>query len=230
MTLSRSIIREFIAKVEWATATNICYLLTGKRRRRDYAIIAAELNSMCRTKRREIRLKKLQHDFYTPYALATSSRTSLNHRQVEHDIKLRNCLGKYLYICGAGLLEYLSLRTFADAVLTLPTGNLFFFEFDSGHMGKKQLIEKIKERYICKGAYRVVFFLGTAEYAHWKNIETIKCLERNRLDILFRIVRKVLKDKPNRVLGACYHEYLQNGKIYNHKGSLVWTEEGERSR
>jgi hypothetical protein len=147
MTLSRSIIREFIAKMDWATATNICYLLTGKRRRRDYAIVAAELNSMCRTKRREIRLKKLHHEFYTCYALATSHKATLNHQRVEHDIKLRNCLGKYLYICGHGFLEYLSLKTYADAVLTLPTGNLFF-EFDSGHMGKKQLIEKIKARYI----------------------------------------------------------------------------------
>jgi hypothetical protein len=62
-----------------------------------------------------------------------------------------------------------------------------------------------------------------------KNIPTIKCLERNRLAILFGIIKKVLKDKPNRALGACYHEYLQDGKIYNHKGLLVWTEEGERT-
>lgn len=229
MTLSRSIIREFISKVEWATATNICYLLTGKRRRRDYAIVAAELNSMCRTKRREIRLKKLHHEFYTCYALATSSKVTLNHRRVEHDIKLRNALAKYLYICGPGLIGYLSLKTYADAVLVLPTANLYF-EFDSGHMGKKQLTEKIKSHYIAKGAYRVVFFLGTAEYAHWKNLDTIKCLERNRLTLLFRIIKKVLRDKPNRILGACYHEYLQNGKIYNHKGSLVWTEDGEQGR
>lgn len=222
MTLNRSIIREFISKAQWATASNICYLLSGKRQRRDYAIVAAELNSMCRTKRPEIRLKKLHHEFYTCYALATNPKTTLNHHHVEHDIKLRNCLGKYLFVCGHGLMEYLSLKTYADALLTLSTGNLYF-EFDSGHMGKGQLLDKIRTHYICKGAYRVVFWMGTAEYAHWKNMPTIKCLEKNRLDLLFEIVKTVLRDKPNRILGAPYHEYLEGGKLYNHKGSVAWT-------
>lgn len=226
MTISRHVIREFISKVEWATAGSICYLLSGKRKPRDYAVVAAELNSMCRTKRKEIRLKKLPHDFYTCYALATSSRATLNHRHVEHDIKLRNCLGKYFYICGYELLEYLSLKTYADSILTLTAGDLYF-EFDSGHMGRGQLKDKIKAHYIGKGAFRVVFWTGTAEYAHWKNIATIKCLEKNRLNLLFEVVRRVLKDKPNRVLGACYHEYLEDGKLYNHKGRIVWTEEEE---
>ena len=226
MRLNRQVIRQFISKVEWATASNICYLLSGKRKPCDYAVVAAELNSMCRTKRREIRLKKLHHDFYTCYALATSSRSTLNHRNVEHDIKLRNCLGKYFHICGYEFLEYLSLNSFADSVLILTSGDLYF-EFDSGHMGRGQLKEKIKAHYIGKGAFRAVFFMGTAEYAHWKNLATIKCLEKNRLNLLFEVARRVLKDKPNRLLGACYHEYLEDGKVYNHKGSIVWTENGE---
>jgi hypothetical protein len=225
MTLSRSIIRQFISKVEWATAGNICYLLSGKRKQRDYAIVAAELNSMCKTKKKEIRLKKLHHEFYTCYGFATSSKSTLNHHHVEHDIKLRNCLGKYLFVCGYGLMEFMSLKTYADAILTLSTGNLYF-EFDSGHMGRGQLKDKIKNHYIGKGAYRVVFWTGTAEYAHWKNMDTIKCLEQNRLNILFEVVRRVLKDKPNRVLGASYHKYLEDGKLYNHKGHIVWTKNG----
>ncbi|HOW53622.1 MAG TPA: hypothetical protein PLR60_03120 [Syntrophorhabdaceae bacterium] len=224
MKLSRHVIRQYISKVEWATASNVCFLLSGKRKRRDYAVVAAELNSMCRTKRREIRLKKLHHEFYTCYALATNPRSTLNHRQVEHDIKLRNCLGKYFHYCGYELIEYLSIKTHADAVLGLSAGDLYF-EFDSGHMGRGQLKDKIKAHYICKGAYRVVFWTGTAEYAHWKNLATIKCLEKNRLNLLFEVARRVLKDKPNRLLGACYHEYLEDGKIYNHKGLVVWSED-----
>lgn len=220
MTLSRSIIREYISKVEWATASNICYLLTGKRERRDYAVVASELNSMCRTKRKEIRLKKLRHNFYTCYALAASPRTTLNHNHVEHDIKLRNCLGKYLFTCGHGLMDYLSLKTFADAVLILNTANLYF-EFDSGHMGKEQLLEKIKAHYVCKGAYRVIFWTGTAEYAHWKNIDNIKHLERKRLNMLFEIARTILRDKPNRILGAGYHRYLEDGKLNNYRRKEV---------
>jgi hypothetical protein len=211
--------------VEWATAGSICYLLSGTRKPRDYAIVAAELNSMCRTKRREIRLKKLHHEFYTCYTLATNPKTTLNHRNTAHDIKLRNCLGKYLHICGQGLIEHLSVKNYADAALALTTGDLYF-EFDSGHMGRGQLKEKITTHYIGKGAFRVVFFLGTAEYAHWKNLATIKCLEKNRLTLLFEVARRALKDKPNRLLAAAYHEYLEDGRLYNHKGSVVWTKNG----
>ncbi len=224
MKLSRQVIRLYISKVEWATASNVCFLLSGKRKRRDYAVVAAELNSMCRTKRKEIRLKKLHHEFYTCYSLATNPRSTLNHRHVEHDIKLRNCLGKYFYICGHELIEYLSIKTHADALLTLSAGNLYF-EFDSGHMGRGQLKDKIKAHYIGRGAYRVVFWTGTAEYAHWKNLATIKCLEKNRLNLLFEVSKRALKDKPNRLLGACYHEYLEDGKIYNHKGAIVWSDD-----
>jgi hypothetical protein len=134
MRLNRQVIRQFISKVEWATAGSVCYLLSGKRKPRDYAVVAAELNSMCRTKRREIRLKKLHHDFYTCYALATSSKATLNHRHVEHDIKLRNCLGKYLHICGYELMDFLCLKTYADAMLLLTAGNLYF-EFDKEPSG-----------------------------------------------------------------------------------------------
>jgi hypothetical protein len=182
-------------------------------------VVAAELNSMCQTKRKEIRLRKLHHEFYTCYALATSAKTSISRQHAEHDIRLRDCLGKYFHICGYGLMEYLTVKTFADAKLHLNTLDLYF-EFDSGHMGRKQLIEKITTHYRGRGAYRVIFWMGTAEYAHWKNVERIKNLEQNRLNMLFDIINKVLKDKPNRVMGACYHQYLENGTLYNVKGEL----------
>lgn len=216
MTLSRHQIRQFIAAVEWATATNLCYLLYGKAGRKQYAMVAAELNRMCQTRRKEIRLKKLHHEFYTCYALATSSRKSINRQHAEHDIRLRDCLGKYFHTCGEGLMEYLSIKTSADALLRLNTG-ILYFEYDSGHMGKKQLVAKIREHYIGKGAFRVIFFIGTAEYAHWKNRKHIKCLEDRRLRMFFRIVRKLLKDKPNRIAAAGYHKYLEDGKLYGFK-------------
>jgi hypothetical protein len=212
MKLSRNLIRQFISTVEWATASNVCYLLAGKCAKKEYAVVAAELNRMCRTKRKEIRLKKLHHEFYTCYALATNPKATVNHQHTEHDIRLRDCLGKYFSTCGMGLMEYLTIKTYADAMLTLTTGNLYF-EFDSGHMGRKQLREKILTHYRSKGAYRTIFWMGTAEYAHWKNIRKIKLLEENRLKMLFEIVGRTLKEKPNRILGASYHEYLENGKL-----------------
>lgn len=181
--------------------------------------MAAELNSMCQTKRKELRLKKLHHDFYTCYALADSPKTAISRQHAEHDIRLRDSLGKYFHLCGEGLMEYLSVRTFADAKLILPTLNLYF-EFDSGHMGRKQIMEKLRDHYTGQGAFRVIFWMGTAEYAHWKDMERIKNLEQNRLNMLFEIIKKVLKDKPNRILGASYHQYLENGKLYSVKGEL----------
>jgi hypothetical protein len=216
MILSRNLIREFISKVEWATASNVCYLLTGKREPKTYGMVAAELNRMCKTKRKEIRLKKLLHDFYTCYGLADNSRSTVNHQHVEHDIKLRNCLGKYLNTCGFGLMEFLSLKTYADAVLTLNTGNLYF-EFDSGHMGRKQLAEKMRTHYAGKGTFRVIFWMGTAEYAHWKNEARIKTLEQKRLRMLFEIVKAELGNKPNRVLGATYHGFLKDKRVFTCK-------------
>lgn len=212
-------IRTFIAKADWATTTNLSYLLSGKCDRRNYAVVAAELNSMCRIKRREIRLKKLNHEFYTPYALALSSRHSLNRQHAEHDIKLRDCLGKYFHHCGHGLMDYLSLKTFADAMLTLNTGSLYF-EFDNGHMTRSQLTEKIRNHYAGKGAFRVIFWMASAEYSHYKHSQRINSLEEKRLNMLFEIIKHNLKDKPNRILGAKYHQYLKDGKIYNYREEL----------
>ena len=101
-------------------------------------------------------------------------------------------------------------------MLTLNTGNLYF-EFDSGHMGRKQLQEKIRTHYVGKGAFRVLFWMGTAEYAHWKHTERIKFLEEKRLRMLFSIVSHVVREKPNRILGAPYHEYLEKGELHSFK-------------
>jgi hypothetical protein len=63
--------------------------------------------------------------------------------------------------------------------------------------------------------------MGTVEYAHWKNLERIKNLEQNRLNMLLGIIRKILKDKPERILGACYHSYLLDGKLQKVKGEKM---------
>lgn len=72
----------------------------------------------------------------------------------------------------------------------------------SGHMGRGQLKDKIKAHYIGKGAYRVVFWTGTAEYAHWKNLATIKCLERNRLNLLFEVDKESAQRQAQPIAGS----------------------------
>ena len=46
-------------------------------------------------------------------------------------------------------------------------------------------------------------------------------LEQKRLNKLFDIARDVLDNKPNRVLGACYTEFLRDGKVFNLKREEV---------
>ena len=46
-------------------------------------------------------------------------------------------------------------------------------------------------------------------------------LEQNRLDKLFDIAGKVLRHKPNRVIGATYTVFLRDGKVFNIKGEEV---------
>jgi hypothetical protein len=110
-------------------------------------------------------------------------------------------------------MSFFALRTFADGMLKLNTGDLYF-EFDSGHMGRRQLIEKIRTHYTGRGTFRVLFWMGTAEYAHWKDLARIKTLERKRLRMLSAIGREVLGHKPNRLLAAPYHRFLEEGKVY----------------
>lgn len=51
-----------------------------------------------------------------------------------------------------------------------------------------------------------------------KNLERIKNLEQNGLNMLLDIIRKILKDKPNRILGVCRLSYLLDGKLQKVKG------------
>lgn len=50
------------------------------------------------------------------------------------------------------------------------------------------------------------------------SLEDIKRLEKNRLEMLFGILKGKMKEKPNRILGAGYSQYLEDGKLTNMKG------------
>ena len=117
MTLNRNLIRQFISTVEWATASNICYLLAGKLRKKTYAIVAAELNRMCRTKRRGHPPQEAPPRFLyllragrrVPNARSTISMPNTTY-------ELRDCLGKYFYHLRSGTYGILDAsKTFADA-------------------------------------------------------------------------------------------------------------------
>jgi len=100
----------------------------------------------------------------------------------------------------------------ADAVC----GNIYF-EMDNGNESREQLLEKIKSNYAGKGEFQVIFWMSTDFATHWKTKENIKKLDHNRLRLLFDVVKEAVPYKPNRLLGASYEQFLEDGKIYNYK-------------
>jgi hypothetical protein len=138
-------------------------------------------------------------------ALTLSARVLVN-QHYNHDVKMRNCIGKFLHE-RYQLIKNLNVKPPADATL----GNIFF-EMDNGFQGTEQWIEKISNYYSGEGSFRVIFFLAT-RYSTDR--------EENRLNKLFEILRKVMYRKPNRILGACYCKYLKDGKVYNLRNEEV---------
>lgn len=205
----RDKIRDFLRSVDWAVAENLCNYIYGYNHPVIKNDIESELFEMTKVKNKEKHIKYLPNERYHVFAYGRSDKKKKGLQNIEHDIKLRNCLGVYFKKRDIEILT-MDNRKRADAY-----ADGIFFEFDNGHMTADQLEEKIKTHYLERGAYQVIFWMATAEHT-----ENIKNLEQNRLNMLFDIIKKVLRDKPNRILGACYHSYLEDGKLYNLKGEL----------
>ncbi len=165
---------------------------------------------MMRTKKTPIRLERISHEYYSIYKLATDPKSHVNKQHAFHDIRLRDCLGKLFHNED---ITNLKISNTGDA----EAGGVYF-EMDNGHMNEDQLRDKIQRYYSGKGKFIVIFWMATAEYAHWKTKENIKRLEKNRLNMLFDILKETMREKPNRILGACYSQFLEDGKLYTMKG------------
>lgn len=201
MKNERPLIREFLEKVEWATPENISYLLHGESSRELNIKTGSTLFQMA-TRKVNGAIKKLPNHKYAVYADPQSKKKDKGTHNLDHDIKLRNVLGKFLH---GKSIDGLSLKPPADATL-----RNIYFEMDNGHMNNGQLIEKIETHYKGKGQFRVIFIMADRyDKPH---------LEEERLKKLFEILEKVMHHKPNRILGACYTKFLSDGKLYNLRG------------
>ncbi len=159
-----------------------------------------------------MRLKKL-HDQgnHAVYGSPCTKKKDVGNHHFLHDNQLRDCLAKFLHDRNLSGIEQLSVRWIREN----PDAHMenLYFEFDNGHMDDNQLADKIRNNYSGHGAYRVVFFMRH----RYDSIEG----EKARLEKLFEIVRNISRKKPNRIVGATYSGFLQNGKIFNHKGIEV---------
>ncbi len=209
MNFNRQSIRGFITSVEWATASNIYHLFGGRIPLRD---ISSDLIKMTRCKNSDLKLRLLEEEVQV-YAMASGKRKTVHHQHFRHDVRLRDCLAQYIFKNGWKILSTLAVNGFADA----QQGQSMFFEMDNGTMAEDQLKDKIKKYYLRDGAYQVIFWMYPKEYVYHRDVERIKALEQKRLEMLFDIVKKVLKTKPNRILANGYHDYLKDGKLYNYR-------------
>ena len=195
----REQIRRFIEMVGWANPTTICYLLEGKYTFTFYQRYKKEMYVMRKTKDSALRLRLIRNEDGRSAFILASASVSLPRANYNHDSRLRNCLAKLIH--ENGFFDISVKRSFYDA----KAENLYF-EFDSGCEDTRQLENKIKNNYCRDGAFRVVFFMSS----QYNN-------EKGRLEKLFEISKNVLKNKPNRILGCCYSEFLKDGKLFNIK-------------
>lgn len=117
-----------------------------------------------------------------------------------HDVCLRDAIGKFLHDNDP---YRVSFEKPADAVI-----GQFHFELDNGHMNEAQLKEKIRLHYT-NANVQVVFIMRHREKPE---------LENQRLKMIFSLSDGILHDQPNKILAACYTQYLKDGIIYNRKG------------
>ncbi|MFA5823211.1 MAG: hypothetical protein WC853_09065 [Thermodesulfovibrionales bacterium] len=207
MYISRTAIRKFIDAVEWATVRNIIVLANGRYTNHGAAVVRTELEKMTKTKS-VLPLKKL-YDYggHAVYGSPCTKKKDIGSHHFLHDNRLRDCLAKFLSDRNLKGVEQLSVSRIEinpDAHL----GNLYF-EFDNGHMDDDQLADKIRNNYSGNGAFRVIFFM--------RHRYDDAGGEDRRLDKLFEIVKNTLPSKKGRILGACYSEFLKDGKIHNCK-------------
>jgi len=158
----------------------------------------SELSEMQREKDRTLRLKRIKNqDGKCAYTMTAKALPTF---LFNHDVCLRDVIGKFLNSRG---LQEISFEQPADASIAQ-----YSFELDNGHMDDRQLEIKLRNHYVGGGG-QIVFIMRHREYPR---------LEARRLQKIFNISEKVFPGMPNKVLGACYTEYLENGIIYNRKG------------
>ena len=196
----RNLIRWFIKEVHWAKPRNVAFFMEGQCNRKILHAYSSELSEMLRVKDRALRLKRIRNqDGHYAYTLSAKSLPTF---LFNHDVCLRDVIGKFLH--SRGLLD-VSFQQPSDATILH-----YRLELDNGHMSDNQLEEKLRKHY-ARTPGQVIFFLRNRQCSR---------LEVKRLQMLFRISKEVFPGMPNKVLGACYTQYLQTGVVWSRKGQV----------
>lgn len=203
----RDTIRQFLKGVEWCNASNIALLIRGTNESKAFNWADFELYEMAASKNPEKRVKILPNPDHHIFADIQSKKRDKGNHQLDHDLKLRDVLAKYLYLRNYEGIEQLSVKRIKNN----PDGHIgnLYFELDSGHEDDAQLKEKL-ERYSGPGKYQV-FFIMAHRYGS-------QALEASRAAKLMELGRAKLRHKPNRILVSSYSHFIAGGHPYNLKG------------
>jgi len=198
MTSKRDLIRWFIKEVHWATPANVAYFMEGRNNARLSRVYSSELSEMRTVKDRALRLRRIRNqDGKHAYTVKAKGLPTF---LFNHDVALRNVIGKFLH--GRGM-QNVSFEKPSDASI-----RQYRLELDNGHMSESQLEEKLVKNYARQNV-QLIFIMRHRECPH---------LEAERLNKVFQIAEKVFPHQPNKVLAACYTSYLENGTVFNRKG------------
>lgn len=207
MYLSRIKIREFLDFVEWACPRHFVIIKNGAYTNKKTLPILVELARMARLGF----VKRLNHKrSEAVYATTDCKRYDVGSgNKFDHDSNLRDCIARFLHD-HLGYEVRIKNDKNADALVE-KEGSCIYFEMDRGNEDEEQIKKKFSN-YSDKGNYRVIFFMAT-RYSTDN--------EHKRLEKLFELIGKLMYKKPNRIIGACYSQYLRDGKIYNLRGEPV---------
>jgi hypothetical protein len=198
MATKRDLIRWFIKEVHWATPRNVAYFMEGKCDSALSRVYSSELSEMLKIKDSTLRLRRIRNQD-GKHAYTVKAKT-LPTFLLNHNVSLRNVLGKFLHSFG---MQAVSFEKPADAAI-----RQYRFELDNGHMDSIQLEEKLVKNYTRLNV-QIIFIMRHRECPQ---------LEAERLRKVFQISQKVFPHQPNKVLGACYTGYLENGIVWSRKG------------
>jgi hypothetical protein len=198
MASKRDLIRWFIKEVHWATPANVAYFMEGRNNARLSRVYSSELSEMRTVKDRTLRLRRIKNQD-GKHAYTVKAKV-LPTYLFNHDVALRNVIGKFLHDRG---FESVSFEKPSDASI-----RQYRIELDNGHMGQRQLEEKLSKHY-ARLHVQIIFIMRHRECPH---------LEAERLHKVFEIAERVFPHQPNKVLAACYTSYLENGTVFNRKG------------
>ena len=172
-------------------------------------IYRVELDRLAKTKRVEALRKIRSQAGDVVYTTPWSKRKTLGTHKLFHDKCLRDVLAKFMHDRDYQDIDKLSILNDKNADAFFPG---LYFEFDNGHMTASQLEEKIKANYLDKGAYRVLFIMGS---------RYDESNQDKRLKLLFDIVNRLCSHKPGRIIGDTYQGFMETGKVFNLKGEEV---------